>query len=93
VHILLVNEEGRTEEALLLSSGTDRMRIMLRGHRDAVELRRVDGKWMYESGAAVEIGAVMEVDRPAEVEQEPARSSVQLSVTLARNALGHTRAN
>ena len=93
MHILLLNGEGRTEEALLLSSGTDRMRIMLRGHGDALELRQVDGRWMYESGAVVEICAVMGLDRPVEVEEELGRSPVQYAGAMALRAFGGTRGN
>ncbi|MBS1857350.1 MAG: hypothetical protein JST11_18425 [Acidobacteria bacterium] len=34
---------------------------MRRGQADATEIRRVDGQWMCESGASVEIGAVLPV--------------------------------
>ena len=35
------------------------MRVMMPGQADAVELRLIEGGWMGESGAALEIGAIM----------------------------------
>lgn len=93
MHILLLSDEGRMEEALLLSSGPDRMRIMLRGQTDTLELRQIDGRWMYESGGIVDICAVMGLDRPAEVEQELARSPVQYAGAMTLKAGGSTRGN
>jgi len=92
VHILLIYGERRIERALLLSSEADRMRVMMRGLSDVVEFRLVEGKWMSESGAAVEIGAVMPVGRPAAVEEELARSA-QLARFFATDRFGHARAN
>ena len=43
----------------MLSGGQGRMRVMRRGQADAVEFREMDGMWVSESGAAVEIGAVI----------------------------------
>ena len=92
MHILLIYGEGRIERALLLSSEADRMRVMMRGLSDVVEFRRVEGKWMAESGAAVEIGAVMPVGRPVSVEEELARSA-QLARFFSTDRFGHARAN
>ena len=35
------------------------MRVMLRGRADTMEFRRIEGVWRSESGAAVEIGAMI----------------------------------
>ena len=59
MHILLIYAGGRHEQALLLEATRERMRVMLPGRGDAVEFRLFDGIWMGESGAKVEIGAVM----------------------------------
>jgi hypothetical protein len=93
VHILLIYGEGRVEEALLLSSATDRMRVMLRGRADAIEFRRVEGTWMSESGSTVKIGAVMPVARPMEVEEELARAAARLRSEFALDRFGHLLAS
>ena len=59
MHILLIYPGGRQQGALLLARTRERMRVMMPGQADAVELRRIEGTWMGESGAAVEIGAIM----------------------------------
>jgi hypothetical protein len=58
VHILLIDSGGREQEGLLLAGGRDRMRVMIPGRPDAEELRLVEGDWMSERGAVMEIGAI-----------------------------------
>jgi hypothetical protein len=93
VHILLIYGEGRIEEALLLSSAADRMRVMLRGRADVIEFRQVEGTWMTESGAAVDIGAVMPIARPVEVEEELARAAARQRAEFALDRFGQLLAN
>jgi hypothetical protein len=93
VHVLLIYGEGRMEEALLLRSVADRMRVMLRGRADAIEFRRIDGTWMNESGATIEIGAAMPVERPMEVEEESARVAARQRSQFALDRFGQLRAN
>jgi hypothetical protein len=81
------------EEALLLRSVADRMRVMLRGRADAIEFRRIDGTWMNESGATIEIGAAMPVERPMEVEEESARVAARQRSQFALDRFGQLRAN
>ena len=50
---------GRQVEALLLSVSTDRLRAVIPGRADTTEFRMVDGQWTSESGAQVEIGAIL----------------------------------
>ena len=93
MHILLIYGNGRMEEALLLSSAADRMRVMLRGRADVIEFRQVEEIWMTESGAAVEIGAVMPVARPMEVEEELARAAARQRSEFAVDRFGQLLAN
>jgi len=54
--------EGRQVEALLLSVSPDRLRVVIPGRADTAELRMVDGQWTSESGAQVELGAILSAD-------------------------------
>ena len=81
MHIVLIYGEGRQREALLLAGSGDRMRVMLPGTADAVELRRIDGVWLGESGAAVEIGAAACLETPfGEWFDRPARQPIALTI-------------
>ena len=91
MHILLIYREGRVSEGLLLSSAPGRMRVMLRGLADALEFRQVDGTWMSESGAAVEIAATMPAENWRDVEN--ARGAARRRLGIAADVLGHLRAN
>jgi len=51
--------EGRQVEALLLSVSPDRLRVVIPGRADTAEFRIVDGQWTSESGAQVELGAII----------------------------------
>ena len=51
--------EGRQVEALLLSVSSDRFRVVIPGRADTAEFRIVDGQWTSESGAQVELGAII----------------------------------
>ena len=73
VHVLLIYGGGRVEDGLLLGTPGARMRVMLRGRADAVEFQQVDGVWMNESGASVQIGAAMPVGSIAEIMGEMPR--------------------
>jgi hypothetical protein len=68
VDILLGFKNGTEEEALLLEGSKNRMRVVLRGRADTSEFRLVDGQWMGESGAIVEILAAFPASIPAETE-------------------------
>ncbi len=79
MHILLMYPGGRQQEALLLAGTRERMRVMMPGQADAMEFRLIEGGWMGESGAAVEIGAIVAqaippADQPrvAQIEASPA---------------------
>ncbi|MEO8593949.1 MAG: hypothetical protein ABI759_11560 [Candidatus Solibacter sp.] len=55
--IILVG--GRQLDALILSVSPDRLRVVTPGRADTLEFRAVDGKWVSESGAQVELGALI----------------------------------
>jgi len=93
VHILLIYGGVRMEEALLLSSAADRMRVMLRGRADVIEFHRVEGTWMTESGATAEIAAVMPIVRPIAVEEEQARAAARQRSEFALDRFGQLLAN
>jgi hypothetical protein len=67
MHILLMYQGGRRSEAVVLSASANHMRIVTPGSSDTVELRLVEGRWMTESGAALELGAVL-MDPEVQVE-------------------------
>ena len=50
---------GRQVEALLLSVSPDRLRAVIPGRADTAEFRMIDGQWTSESGARVELGAIL----------------------------------
>jgi len=73
---------GRQVEALLLSVSPDRLRVVIPGRADTAEFRRIDGQWASESGAQVELGAILSAgsaDTAMVMGQRPklARSAVQ----------------
>ena len=90
MHILLIYREGRVSEGLLLSSTPGRMRVMLPGLADVLEFAQVDGAWMSESGASVEIAAAMPAQSPAEVADT---ISTTRRMGLASSQAGCARAN
>ncbi len=53
------NQTGRRVEAVLLATGSNTMRIVVRGQRDTSELMLVNGRWFNESGAALEIESMI----------------------------------
>lgn len=59
---------GRRMEAVLLASSPNRMRIVVRGQSETVELRRREGQWYSEKGKRVEFDAML----PADAEHAPA---------------------
>jgi len=91
MHILLVYEGGRTEDALMLGATEHRMRVMLRGLVDVVEFREFEGKWFNESGAAAEIGALTAI--PYTEEEVAPRLGARLGSFLGTARFGRCLAN
>jgi hypothetical protein len=81
------------EEALLLSSAADRMRVVLRGRADVIEFHKVEGTWMTESGASAEIAAAAPVIRSLELEQKLARTAARQRSEFALDRFGQLLAN
>jgi hypothetical protein len=67
LHILLIYPGGRQAGGLLLAGSGRCMRVMMPGHADVLDFHLVDGSWMAESGAAVNLGAVLAPDPEAAV--------------------------
>ena len=63
---------------------------MLPGLADVLEFRQVDGAWMSESGATVEIGASMAAERP---DAEQAGGMARRRLGSVTGQLSHARAN
>jgi hypothetical protein len=80
MHILLMYQGGRRSEAVVLAASANHMRVAMPGSSDTVELRLVEGRWMTESGAALELGAVL-MDPEVQVEIR------EVTAALARAAV------
>jgi hypothetical protein len=80
VHILLIYPGGRQQDGLLLGGTRERMRVMMPGQADAVEFRLIEDNWMGESGASVEIGAILS---PAMLPVDQPRGGLPMEVPLA----------
>jgi hypothetical protein len=62
MHTVLILSGGRRLDALLLSASPDRLRMVIPGRPDAVELQMIEGRWVFEHGVRVEFGALMIAD-------------------------------
>ncbi len=59
MHIILRYPDGSRVQALLLSEGSDRMRVTIPGRRDTLELHLVNERWVDEDGHKVSIEAMV----------------------------------
>ena len=50
---------GREIEALILSATPDRLRVAIPGRADSAEFHLNEGRWTSESGAVVELAAII----------------------------------
>ncbi len=57
--MILLYENGLRVDAMLLAIGQNRMRVVFRGGRDAMELRLLKDQWMSEEGDAVDIESIL----------------------------------
>jgi len=64
---------------------------MLPGLADVLEFRNVDGMWMSESGAAVQIAALMPAESLPDADRT--RATTRRRPGLASVQSGHARAN
>ena len=59
MYTLLCYPGGRQVEALLLSASALRLRLVVPGRAETIELNWLEDRWVSESGAAVELGALI----------------------------------
>jgi len=59
MYTVLVFPGGRRADAVLLSASEDCLRVAIAGRADTTELRKVDGRWLSDSGLPVELGALI----------------------------------
>jgi hypothetical protein len=52
-------QNGLRVEAVVLTAGNERMRVVIDSQRDTTELRKVDECWYTEDGAEIEIEALI----------------------------------
>ncbi|HEY1337286.1 MAG TPA: hypothetical protein VGF59_07235 [Bryobacteraceae bacterium] len=62
MHLVFRTLKGARREALVLAVGENRLRIVVAGQRDAVELRRTYGHWTSDLGATVQLEGIMAHD-------------------------------
>ena len=55
----LLNPLGERTDAVLLATGENKIRVVVRGSRDTTELRRIKHLWMSDNGVAVEIESLI----------------------------------
>lgn len=55
----LLNDAGERTEAVLLATGDRRMRVVVRGRHDAMELRLIKDQWMSDNGDAIDIESLI----------------------------------
>jgi hypothetical protein len=59
MHIILRYPDGSRIQALLLSEGSDRLRVIIPGRKDTLELHLVNERWADEDGNKVSIEAML----------------------------------
>lgn len=82
MYLIIFNSKGLRQECLLLSAGLDHLRLAVPGEKDAVELIRNGGQWMWEGDEAVELesmlcGELPEAPCETQEELEHAESSLE----------------
>jgi hypothetical protein len=62
---IIIDANGLRMDAVLLAAGNDRIRVVLRGGRDTIELRREGEQWISENGLKIEFEAWIVDDNSA----------------------------
>jgi hypothetical protein len=62
MYTVIVFRGGRQVDALLLSASAERLRVVIPGRGDTAEFQLIEGRWTSESGAHVELGAILTED-------------------------------
>jgi hypothetical protein len=57
MEMILLGADGLRTDAVLLAADSDRMRVILRNGKDAIELRREGEQWISDDGRAFEFDA------------------------------------
>ena len=58
MHLIVKFQNGFHGEALLLAGGRERMRLIVAGQPDTIELSKLNGVWQTDAGETVEIEAM-----------------------------------
>jgi hypothetical protein len=61
MRMILRYHNGIRVEAVLLAANRQQMRVVIEDRKDTVEFTALDGRWFSDTGAAVEIEAVIPV--------------------------------
>ena len=61
MQILIQRENGTRSSAVVLTASTNRMRVVVRGCSETEEWQNLDGVWRDESGAQIEIEALIAI--------------------------------
>ena len=59
MHLTILDSTGGRHEAILLAAGTSRLRVVVSGARDTVDLKLVEGGWLCEDGEPVEFESIV----------------------------------
>jgi len=62
MHMILCYPTGRYTDAILLSATRDRMRVIVQGQEDTLELCQIGTQWISDSGSSVEIQSLFTDD-------------------------------
>ena len=74
LNIVLTLVPGRRVEGVMLAMNQDAMRIVMRGGSDAMELRRVNGRWRGEDNQPVDFEVLLtdgQADMSLQEEETP----------------------
>ena len=66
MYVLMRHAAGITVEGLILASNKNRMRVVMQGFADAVELKRRGNDWLDPHGLPMEFDFVMSTGRQSE---------------------------
>ncbi len=67
VHLVLIGENRRIFEGVLLAAGRNTIRAAVRGIADTIELARIEGRWLDDKGQEFEVASLV-VGSPAEAQ-------------------------
>ena len=59
MYTAIVFPGGRQVDALMLSATPNCLRVVIPGRADTAEFQMIEGRWTAESGAQVELGAIV----------------------------------